>query len=497
MAGPRGHDAFAVVAGVALVFAFAPFGAWPLAVLAPAILFVLWRDCGRGRAAWRGWLFGLGYWGAGVYWIYYSLHLFGAAVAPLAAALTVVFVAVLALTLAVLGALVTARPREQRGTTWFLLVLPGAWVLLEWVRSWLLTGFPWLLLGTSQTDTWLAGYAPGIGVYGMGLIVAWTAGALALLVHARWRGALALVVAVGVWGGGAVMAQQRWTRPAGLPFDAALLQGNIEQKRKFDTVERALERYERLTRAVAGEAELVVWPETAAATFYRRVDERLNPFAEAMAERETKVVTGVFTADGSRFFNAVRELGPAKASYHKQHLVPFGEYMPMRWLLQPFERYIDIPMSDLSAGEGKQPVLEVGGYRLGASVCYEAAYPGIIRGMARRAGVLVNVSNDGWFGDSIAPHHHLQMARLRSMETARPMLRATNTGITAVIGYQGRVLDRAAQFEVAMARARVEPRRGWTPYMRMGDAPVLATALVLALLPMAAAAARRWHRQRR
>ena len=494
--GPGGRDALALLAGIALVAAFAPFDGWPLAVLAPAALFLLWRGCSRGRAAWRGWLFGVGLWGAGVYWIYYSLHLFGAAIAPLAGALTVLFVLALALIPCALGALVARGDVEDRGAVWLLLVVPGAWLVVEWVRSWLLTGFPWLLLGTSQVETWLAGYAPVFGVYGMSLAVAVTAGALALAVIGRWRErALALAVTALIWGGGAMLSGIPWSRAGEFPFDAALVQGNIDQARKFATLERALARYERLTREAADEAELVVWPETAVATFYEREAERLNAFARAMRRRDTAVVTGVFTRgrDGRRYYNAVRPLGVNREAYHKQRLVPFGEYMPLRGALEFLERYIRIPMSDIAAGSRGQPALAVDDIRLGASVCYEAAYPAVMRRMAARSNVLVNVSNDAWFGDSTAPHQHLQIARLRARETARPMLRATNTGISAIIDHRGRIVSRGPAFAVTVVEGRVEPRAGLTPYVRMGDGPAVGAGFLLALLPALTGA---WRRRR-
>jgi apolipoprotein N-acyltransferase len=285
-----------------------------------------------------------------------------------------------------------------------------------------------------------------------------------------------------------------WTRSGALPFDAALLQGSVAQEEKFADLDASLDYYTETTREVAGEAEIVVWPETAVPTFYNRVATRLNGFAREMAERDTHVVTGVFTLSDTddRYFNAVRQLGAGHRDYRKQRLVPFGEYLPLRDWLAVFERYIQVPMSDISPGRPDQPPLEVGRYRIGASVCYEAAYPGVMRALAPAAGVLVNVSNDGWFGDSTAPFQHLQMARVRSRELARPMLRATNTGITAIIDHRGRILAQGAQFEPTVVEARVEPRAGATPYTRWGNVPALAIAVIILASPGAV----RWYRRR-
>ncbi|MEX1081070.1 MAG: apolipoprotein N-acyltransferase [Halofilum sp. (in: g-proteobacteria)] len=484
LANLRWGDGAALIAGAALVLAFAPFGWWPLAVLAPACLFWLWRDCGRGRAAWRGWLFGLGYWGAGVHWIYFSLHHFGAAVAPLAALLTALFAMGLALTLALLGFLVASGDPRKRSPAWFLLTLPGAWLLLEWFRSWFMTGFPWLLIGTSQLDAPLAPYAPVIGVYGVGLVLALTAGVIAGLPRLAMGARVVALVAVAVlWAGAPLVGERDWTQAAGEPFEAAVVQGNFSQSSKFESLDEALARYSGLTRQLAGDVQLVLWPETAVPTFYREVAPRLSDFAEEMAGQGTQVVTGVFTHGGERtYYNAVRALGGEQPNeYRKQRLVPFGEYLPLRSLLAPFERFIQVPMSDIAAGSADQAPLRVGDYRVGASVCYEAAYPGVIRDAVPEADVLANVSNDAWFGDSTAPPQHLEIARMRALETGRPMLRATNTGISAIIGHRGDLIARGPQFEAAVVRGDVTPREGLTPYARWGDLPIIGLAALLAL----------------
>lgn len=479
----RPGDVLALAAGGALALAFSPFGLWPLAVLAPALLFGLWLRCSARQAAWRGWLFGVGLWGAGVYWVYHSLHYFGDAIAPLAAAITVAFVLALALVFAILGALVARGDPADRGAAWLLLTAPAGWVALEWVRSWFLTGFPWLLLGTAQTDTWLAGYAPVLGVYGVSLIVALSAGVLAALIRLPLAGrAAALVAVAAVWSGGALVEGRDWSRPAGEPLRVALIQGNIEQGRKFASLEPSIRAYTERTRDVAAEADLVVWPETAIPTFWYHVADRLNQFILELDG--TEVVTGIFIYDraADRYFNAVRPLGPERGSYHKQRLVPFGEYMPLRTWLQPLERVIDIPMSDLAPGDRAQGPLSAAGIGFATLVCYEAAYPGTVRGLARDAGMLINVSNDAWFGDSSAPAQHLQIARMRSLETARPMLRATNTGISALIDHHGRVVEHGPQFEPATVTGELAPREGDTPYMRLGSWPaLLAVALMLAV----------------
>ncbi len=476
---PRAAMAQAALAGAAFPLAFAPFGWWPLAVLAPAVLFrLLAAPLAPRRAFALGWAFGLGAFGVGVSWVYVSLHDYGGAPAPLAAFLTLVFVAGLALLPGLLGWGVArlAPPGAARA----LLSLPAAWALLEWVRGWLLTGFPWLLLAHAMTDAPLAGLAPVLGQHGVGLAAAWLAGLLAWAAGAPRRRAAAAAAGLAlVLGAGALAARIEWTRPAGEPVAVALVQGNVSQRRKWLPAERArtLALYRELTLAEAGRARLVVWPESAIPAFADQARGYLDDLAARLAPAGTALVTGILHRDRRTgvYHNSILAVGSG-GLYHKRHLVPFGEVLPLRGLLGRAANLLNVPYADFTPGPPMQPPLHAGGLRLGATVCYEIAFPALVRSALPEAGVLVNVSNDGWFGGSLAPHQHLQIARLRALETGRPLLRATNTGITAVIDARGRLRARAPQFEVAVARARVAPRAGATPYVRWGDAPALALA---------------------
>lgn len=477
-AGERGYriatSGAALVAGAVVPLAFAPYGWWWFALLGPAILFRLWLDCGPRRGAWLGWLFGVGMWGGGVYWIYHSLHYFGDAIAPLAGLVTIAFALAMALTLAALGALVARGSSRQRGAAWLILLAPAAWVALEWVRSWLFTGFPWLLLGTSQIDAPLAGLAPLLGVYGVGLAIAVSAGVVAALPRLRGAGlAAALAGTALLWGSGYMLDGSDWNEPDGEPLRAGLVQGNVGQDEKFASVRESVERYADMTRDIAADTDLVIWPETAVPTFWDRLEPELTDLAAELDD--TDVVTGIFTRDRDtgHYFNSIRPLGAERDVYSKQRLVPFGEYMPLRDWLAFLDRVIQIPMSDLVLPPESQGPIRAGGVRIGAFVCYEAAYPGVVRDLARESGLLINVSNDAWFGDSSAPAQHLEIARMRALENGLPMLRATNTGISAIIDHHGNVVARGPQFEAATLVHEVQPRAGNTPYNRLGDLPVL------------------------
>ncbi len=482
-AHPRAGDAIALADGAFLVLAFAPFEWRWVAVASMVILIALWSGA-TPRAAFRsGYLFGLGLFGAGVSWVFNSIYVFGHAPFPVAALITVALVGFLALYPALTG-LIANRLSSGRGAGWCLVAVPVVWTLMEWLRSWVLSGFPWILLGQSQVDTPLAGLFPVLGTLGSSWATLETAGLVALLAlgpgRRRWGGLIGLCV---LWGGVLALGQIPWVHPEGKPFRASVIQGNIAQDDKWrpENLGPTMRLYASLTRA-HWDSRLILWPETAIPAFYSELAATyLDPLAREAAAHHSEIVTGIFTEDPATgaIYNSIAVLGDPPRFYHKRHLVPFGEFMPLRGLLLWLEGMIQIPMSDLSPGHGR-PVLEADGVVLGASVCYEVAYGPQLMEALPEAQVLVNVSNDGWFGRSLAPHQHLEIARTRALEAGRFLLRATNTGISAIIDQQGRLVARSPQFEVDVLSAEVTPMTGLTPYARWGNwGPV--TVLLLGL----------------
>lgn len=474
-----------LLAGAVVPLGFAPVGFWPLVPVSLAVLVVLCHGATRRRAFALGWWFGFGLFGVGVSWVYISIHEFGNAWAPAAALATVGLAATLAVFTATAAALAAAVAR--RGAVFCLGAFPAAWVLLEWVRSWLLTGFPWLNLGDSQTDAWTAGFVPVIGVYGISLLLAFIAGALALAWLSGTRRSLpALVLAAAVFPAGWVAGHAAWTEPDGAVLEAALLQGNFGQDIKWDRawLQPQLEWYAARTREHL-DADIVLWPETALPAFYHQLRvPYFSSLAEAGRDAGTSILAGTLYAEGDDAFNAIVGVGAAEGVYKKIHLVPLGEFFPFKPLVRFLMPGLDIPMSDMAAGDYDQPALKVGGREVAPIICYEDAFGELTRRLLPAAGLLVSVSNDGWFGDSFAAHQHLQIARMRALETGRPMLRATNTGISALIDHRGRVEDSLAQFQQGVLRGAVQMRDGATPFVRFGYAPVL----VLCVLILAGAA---------
>ncbi|KAF0192368.1 MAG: apolipoprotein N-acyltransferase [Gammaproteobacteria bacterium] len=481
-------DVAAAAAGAALPLAFAPFNYFPVAVVAPAVLFALWLEVSRGRAFWRGWLFGLGMFGTGITWIFISVHHYGHVPLALALFLTALLVAFLALFPALYGYWCNRfidglRVRAAR----LLLVLPAGWVLAEWVRGWFLTGFPWLNLGYSQIDSPLVGYAPVAGVYGVSLMVALSAGLLVLLLTDRgwmarsgWLASLAVV-----WLAGFMLSQIEWTAPDGVPLKIAMIQGNISQDVKWHPDQRqpTIDMYRDLTRQQWG-ADLVIWPESAMPAFYDELEFMFDEFSEELRAEGTDLLAGVLYMDlaSGHYYNSMISAGSTKGFYHKRHLVPFTESLPFKYLLGGLVAFMDVPMSDFSAGHSGQPLLEAAGHKIGISICFEDAFGEEVIETLPEAGLLVNVSNDGWFGRSIGPYQHLQIARMRSAETARPMLRATNTGVTAIIDRKGKLVDTAPQFETYVLSGTVQPQRGTTPYISAGNVPVVILSMALLLI---------------
>jgi apolipoprotein N-acyltransferase len=477
---PRAAIVAALAAGALSVAGFAPLAAFPLPFLTLGGLLLLWRRAATPRGAfWIGFAFGAGLFGAGVSWVYVSLHDFGSMPAPLAAIGTLAFCAILALYPAAagwslarlrLGALATA-----------LLAFPALWTLFEWLRGWIFTGVPWLAVGYSQVDSPLAGFAPVIGVYGVSFAVALCAGLLGLVISgsgkARLAGGVALVFAFGL---GELLKQIAWTAPRDAPFQVALLQGNISQDLKFraDRYLGTLATYKRLIEA--SRAQLIVLPETAIPRFLDAVDPLyLEDIARVASERRADILIGVPIRDpDGRYFNSLISVGASPTQrYDKSHLVPFGEFVPPG--LGAMVRTLAVPLSDFSRGPENPKPLALGGQLVAPNICWEDAFGEEIIRQLPEATLLVNVSNVAWFGDSLAPSQHLQISRMRALETGRTMLRATNTGVTAIVDPRGNVVGSLPRFTEGTLSGEVRGYVGATPYVKLGNTPVVLGCVAL------------------
>ena len=460
--------------GAICVFGFAPFGFFPVPIVALAVIFILFQQVHKPLiAAWIGFAFGLGLFSAGISWVYVALHDYGEMQMFLALSATLLFCAFLALFTALVGYVQAIFPVSVRLRA--LLVMPAIWVLVEWVRGTIFTGFPWLTLGYAQSDSPLAGYAPLLGVYGVSLLVAVSAGLMAYSYNFRsFR--ISMLMLVALWGTGMAFRAVNWTHPIGEPFSVALLQGNIPQRIKFDenALVGTLESYRRLV--LESEARLIVLPETAFPLLRREVPQHLVEQLRDHAKRNGgDVLIGSFDHDKDGYYNSVFTLGSAdEQQYRKHHLVPFGEFIPFRPLLGWFVNgVLNIPMGDLARGGQMQPPLQVAGQQVAPDICYEDVFGEEVIRHLPKASVLLNMTNDAWYGESHAAEQHNQISQMRALETGRMMLRATNTGVTSIIGSDGAVMQKLPQHQQSILLGMAQGYSGSTPYVRWGNSGVM------------------------
>lgn len=482
-----GPDLLCLGAGLALPLAFAPWGVYALAWVALIPLFLATEAPTPGLRLRRGLAFGLGLFGFGLHWLLPTIHTFGHMPLALAVpvwALLVAYCALYPALVALLGGWM-GGPAGFR----YAAALPLLWAGLELVRGWAFTGFPWLSLGASQVTGPLGGWLAVVGSPGVGLLVAVLNGTLLLagraLVRRQWVPAAAWMLPVlVVVAGGVALERVPWTRAQGPMVDAALVQGHVPQVLKWDPDRQAaiLNRYERLTREHLG-ADLVVWPETAVPLFADRATGYLNNLATDARARGTTLLVGVpereWVDGGERYYNSVLAMGASQGRYRKRHLVPFGEYVPLRSILFFAAKFVPGD-GTFVPGDSAEP-LALDGYQAGISICYEDAFAREVAATVHRgATVLVNVTNDAWFGRSIGPAQHAQLARVRAREMGRPMLRVANTGLTFAADRRGRVIRTIPDDRAGVARVRVQPRAGATPYQVLSQG-WLAGGLLLAV----------------
>jgi len=486
----------ALAAGAVCSLAFAPTELLPLALVCPAILFLLWEVATPRRAAVIGLAFGAGLFLSGTYWIYTAVHVFGKAPAWLAVFLMFGLVAIMAAYYAIVGwAFARLLPRATAVRR--LLALPAAWVLLEWLRGWLFSGFPWLEIGYAHSDSPLAGYAPLGGVHLVTLVSVATSGAIVSALRGTPRErVVALVTVAFLWAGGAALRAQAWTVPAGDEITVAIVQGAIPQDLKWEDEHRAetLRLYRRMTEQVLG-TRLIVWPEAALPALAHEVGPYLAGLWAEAQRAGSDLVLGLLRYDEATdsYYNGVLALSGDHAGwYYKRRLVPFGEFFPVPEAVRSWMRLMSLSYVDMTPGTDDQPALDAAGEKIGVTICYEDAYGSEQLAVLDEATLLVNVTNNAWFGDSTAPHQQLQMARFRALEAGRYLVRATSNGVTAIIGPDGKVAAQAAQFVPETLRGSVRPFKGLTPYARTGNWPVLCACL--GLLVAAAWTSRRQSR---
>lgn len=471
----------ALVSGCLVPFSFAPFNIWPLGILALSILALLINQQTLKAVLWRSWWFGVGMYAVGISWIYVSISGFGGAPTPLAALLVVIFVffmaAFFSLPFYAYGRWFSRHPLS------LFIAFPATWLLSEWLRTWLLTGFPWLLIGYADLTNWLSGWAPVFGVMGLSLFSAFTAAVLAnaLFYPAQKRNLLVSGAAVVcIWCAGFVLQKYEWTQKSNTSTSIAIVQPNINQDDKWQAGyrETTMDLLRAKTEPLWGN-KIIIWPEAAITEVYSQALPFLNEMNNKAADSESGLVTGIIFDDQEkeRYYNSIATFGKAIGIHHKRRLVPFGEYVPFEPLRNLIE-FFNLPTSIINLGPEEQYGLKVDELMVSPSICYEVAFPDLIAQNAVNSHLLLSVSNLGWFGDSLGRHQFMQMAQMRALETQHYFAYSTNNGPSAIFDRKGTIIAQTNAFEQTSLRGEIFAVEGSTPFMRFGSLPLVAISIL-------------------
>lgn len=458
----------AFLSGLIGVFAFAPYYLYPLAVLSLMGLLLVWRKANNPKQAFlTGLAFGIGYFGLGVHWVFISIYEFGHAPMALSIFLTTLLVLVLALFPALVG-YCWARCYPERSWRSYLLAFPAIWCLGEWIRSWVFTGFPWLLMGDSQTNGLFLGAASIGGTLLISFLLAQIAG---ICVYAwqekRYHWPMLYLICLG-----ALLyasCQITWTRPIEAPITASLVQGNIEQSLKWEEnkSDGIYQTYRDLTLPVWN-SDLIIWPEAAIPVPIPYANPWITALDEEAKIHHTTLLFGIPIRDDNAIYNGIQAVGNSHGQYRKRHLVPFGEFFPIPRLTAPILQQLDIPMANFQAGPPQQKNIKLGKLFIANYICYEMAFASEVRATLGNASLMVAISDDAWFGHSNAQAQQLQMAQMRAMENRRPLLSTTNNGLTAIINAEGQITRQLKPFTSGVLTAKIQALEGQTFWSKHG-----------------------------
>lgn len=487
----------AFILGASTALSFAPYSFWIIYPIAMAL--ALWQSESLSpKASFFYWLsFGFGCFAVGISWVHVSMDTFGGLPLPASVALMALLALYLALYPALTGLGLAWLTRTNTPSLWRnLLFFPALWVLTEWARGWVLTGFPWIWAGYSQTQSPLKELASIIGALGLSFLIAMLAGALALCFSKRYKSLLILlpIIAAATW----VAPKLSQIKPTGESVKVALVQGNIPQSMKWepDALWPTLLKYMDLSREHF-DADIIVWPEAAIPAPESMVQDFLDNANKVANLNHTSIITGIISRQHDDFYNSLIVLGnhnlkqqdspdyesDGSNQFKKHHLLPIGEFVPLEALLRPIAPFFNLPMSSFARGDYQQPNLSAVGHKIAPAICYEIAFPEQLRDSVNLGtDLLLTVSNDAWFGTSNGPLQHMEIAQMRAIELGRPLVRATNNGVTAVVDEHGKITASLPQFETGVLRATIPLVTGQTWFAKIGQTPLLALCGALLLL---------------
>nr|WP_261834971.1 apolipoprotein N-acyltransferase [Vibrio ishigakensis] len=479
----------AAFVGASTTLSFAPFSTWPLAIISPLLLILLIQNQSAKRSAFIGYMWGLGLFATGISWVHVSIDTFGGM--PKAASLFLM--ALLVGYLSIYSALFTglvSKLKAQKSLVATALLIPALWMLSDYLRGWALTGFPWLLLGYSQIDGPLGHLAPIGGVDLVSFVIMSIAGSIAYAIsNKKWK-TLALPTVIFLVGWLTHLAT--WVTPdESRTQTVALVQGNVAQELKWLPSHRwpTMLKYMDHTRD-NWDADIIIWPEAAIPAFEHEVPQFMETIDLQARDNDAAVITGVLTRDADgHFFNSVTTLGVnsngpydynTQHRYQKHHLLPFGEFVPLEDILRPLAPFFNLPMSSFDRGDYIQDNIVAKGMHMVVALCYEIIFNQQLRdNVTDETDYILTLSNDAWFGDSIGPLQHMEIARMRALEFGMPVIRATNNGVTAVTDYQGNIVADLPQFVEAVLKTEVVPTNGKTPFVMFGNAPLKTLVAIL------------------
>ena len=470
---------FALLSGSLIPFSFSPFDLYFLSIFSLIAIFYLWSETETARESFLlGYLFGFAMFGIGVNWLHISIDLFGGVNLFFALFFTYTFIAFVSLYPALTGYIAVKYFRSN-----FFIFTPILWVLFEWAKGWILTGFPWLNIGTSQTNSILVNFAPIIGDYGVSFITCIFAVAIIKIFSCykkeKFLSAMLLII---ISLTSLFLNKVNWTKHTGSFLNVTLVQASIPQEIKWQPGQDKISFniYTELSESF-WLSDLIIWPETAISSKYYQANNFISKIEKKRQGKNAFFMTGIIKEDkdSGEYFNSILLIDNKHHFYNKHHLVPFGEYLPFEKILYHPLRLFNIPISNFSSGKYDEKNFETSKGNFGMSICYEDAYGNEVRRSMPEANVLINVSNDAWFGNSMAPHQHLQIARMRAIENGRYFLRATNNGISAIIDNKGKIISRSPQFEKHILNSSVPLFTGASPFSKYGNIPLLTFFILL------------------
>lgn len=492
--GWRGHLSTAV-AGSLITWALAPFEIWQLVLVSIAIFYLGLRDISPTKSFPRGFYYGLGFFGNGINWIYYSIHDFGRASVILSILIVITLIILLSLFFGIFAFVWTKLIRNTKYPLLDSLAFAACWTLQEIFRGWFLGGFPWLYIGYSQIDGPLSGLAPLGGVWFISFIIVITSTLIANGNHFFKKPsalqAASLVILVSIWAIGSFLKSYSWTNNvSSKKIQVSVVQGNIQQKLKWapGQIDGQLDLYRSMT-STSMDSDLVIWPENSIPIREDQDEYYLRTIDRFIVSSRKTLILGIPTykkvGNVEHTFNGITVIGDGRGTYLKQRLVPFGEYLPLKKYLQGIMDFFGLPISNFTAGLANQDYIRVKGYKVATPICYEIAYPNFVATLAKESAFLLTLSNDSWFGKSIGPFQHLQIARMRALETGRWLIRSTNNGITCIISPYGKITESLPQFVRDTMYGEITPVKYLTPYMKYRSYPLTILCVQILIIQIA------------